>query len=40
MASSLDPVWEEAFEFTIEPDSLKEKEIELVVLDRKGLFTR
>ena len=33
-------MWDEACEFTIEPDALKEKKIELVVLDRKGLFTR
>ena len=40
MNASLNPVWEEASEFTIEPDALKEKKIELVVLDKKGLFTR
>ena len=40
MSASLNPVWDEVCEFTIEPDALKEKRVELVVLDRKGLFTR
>ena len=40
MKSDLNPVWDEACEFTIEPDALEEKKIELFVLDRKGLFTR
>ena len=38
--NSLDPVWEESFGFTIPKSVVLEKEIELVILDKKGLFIR
>ena len=37
---SLNPVWEESFNFTVHRDQLKEKRLMLVVMDRKGLFLR
>ena len=37
---SLNPVWEESFNFTVPRDQLKEKRLMLVVMDRKGLFLR
>ena len=39
-ASSLDPVWEESFSFTVPSHQLGDKRLELVVLDKKGLFSR
>lgn len=34
------PEWEESFEYNIARDSIRDKELELVVVDRKGLFCR
>ena len=40
VTASLNPVWEESFSFTIEKDQLYKKEIEFVLLDKKGVFSR
>ena len=37
---SLNPVWDESFNFSVHRDQLKEKRLVLVVMDRKGLFVR
>ena len=37
---SLNPVWDESFNFSVLRDQLKEKRLVLVVMDRKGLFVR
>ena len=37
---SLHPVWEERFTFSVPAPQLREKSLELVVLDKKGLFVR
>ena len=37
---SLDPVWEEKFNFSVLRDQLKEKRLEMIVMDRKGIFVR
>ena len=37
---SLNPVWDESFNFTVHRDQLKQKRLVLVVMDRKGLFVR
>ena len=34
------PDWEETFEYNIPRDQVRDKELELVVVDRKGLFCR
>ena len=40
VSSSLDPVWDESFSFTIPKSVVTEREMELVILDKKGLFIR
>ena len=34
------PAWEESFEYSIPRGEVRDKELELVVVDRKGLFSR
>jgi len=37
---TVNPEWEETFEYSIPRDQVRDKELELVVVDRKGLFCR
>ena len=37
---TVSPEWEEVFEYNIARDQVRDKELELVVVDRKGLFSR
>jgi len=40
VADSLHPAWEETFAFRVPSQGLHDKELELLVMDRKGLFSR
>ncbi len=37
---TLQPVWEETFNYSIPRGEIRDKELEITVVDRKGLFTR